>query len=120
MFTLSETNIVTTDLSQAREFYVNVLGFEEIEEDSGALRLRKNGAYFLLLPVARESNPANSGVAYSVRAQISFDLSTTDLAKAHAYLREQNCRVEPDVLSEDTQFVVAFDHDGNAIEIVPA
>ncbi len=119
-FSLSETNIIVTDLHAARQFYVETLGFEEVEEDSGALRLKKDNQYFLLLPVATKATDVNTMQAYSTSAQISFDLQVANIHEAHAFLKNNGYRTQPNALQPDSQYFAVLDPDGNALEIVQA
>ena len=112
MFRVGETNIICTNLERSRMFYETVLGFKFIEEDQGAVRLKCDNQYFLLLPFATQKRKEAD---YCSTAEVSFDLKTDNLQEAYAYL------VSKDVNVVDVPDEISFhicDPDGLYIEIV--
>ena len=70
-FKIGETNIICSNLDNSLKFYKDILGFEIAEHEDGAVRLKCNNSYFLLLPVAK---PAERRGDYCAFPEISFDL----------------------------------------------
>mgnify|MGYP001210126244 CR=1 FL=1 len=113
-FRAGEINIVCTDLPRSLRFYRDILGFEEVGEDEGAVRISCGTVHFLLLPVASERAV---GTSYCQRAEISFDLRTDDLKAAAIHLQTREVVFEEPWV-EGNDFFVIEDPDGLRIEIV--
>lgn len=112
MFKVGETNIICTNLERSRTFYETILGFKFVEEDQGAVRLKCDNQYFLLLPFATQKRKE---AEYCSIAEVSFDLRTDKLQETYAYL------VSKDVYIASEPNEVSFhicDPDGLYIEIV--
>jgi catechol 2,3-dioxygenase-like lactoylglutathione lyase family enzyme len=113
-FRLGEINVVCRELAPSLAFYRDVLGFEVVGEEDGAVHMRGLGLAFLLLPVAREA-PGPS--AYGTCATFSFDLVVQDLGEARTYF--EGCGVSC-TGEASAGFFVVRDPDGLAIEVVQA
>jgi catechol 2,3-dioxygenase-like lactoylglutathione lyase family enzyme len=84
-FKPGEINIICSSLEQSRRFYCDVLGFEPVSEEGGAVHLQCGGRLYLLLPVA--ARPAGSP-PYCAQPEFSMDLMVADIEAAAAYLRD--------------------------------
>ncbi len=113
VFELGETNIICTDADRSLRFYKDLLGFEYVEQDHGAHRLRSGSAFLLLLPIAAESRKKT---AYGAEAAVSFDLAVEDLAETYQYLQDNG--VDMDDIRTDEGYFIIRDPDGLALEIV--
>ncbi|MBS1519135.1 MAG: VOC family protein [Bacteroidetes bacterium] len=113
-FEIGETNIICSDLVKSLNFYKDVLGFEIVEKEDSAVRIRKGGQVFLLLPVA---NPIQNRPEYSTAPEISFDLLVDDIKEAVKYFQSVSVNIlRP--LSEDGSYLVIGDPDGLGIEVI--
>jgi len=114
IFTPGECNIICSDLSKSRKFYEDILGFEFVENDSGAVRLSLGNRFFLLLPIASEKRPS---AKYCSLPEISLDLQVKDAKAAFEYLQNKDVEIVQELDEEESWFVIA-DPDGNHWEIV--
>jgi len=113
-FSLGEINIFVSDLERSLAFYCDVLGFENLGEDRGAVHLKGAGHAFLLLPFASaDASPPK----YGARPSVSFDLEVSDIEKAYAYFRDAKVAFERNLEPGGDHFFVR-DPDGTVIEIV--
>ena len=115
MFKVGENNLLCTDVQASQAFYTDVLGFTVVGEEDGAVRLKKDGRFLLLLPVAKNGNPTQE---YGPVAGLSFDLLVSDLASAIAYLKEKGVEFARDWNPGDEPYAVIKDPDGVFIEVV--
>ncbi len=113
-FRSGEINIVCTDLKKSLEFYQNMLGFDFIEEDSGAVRLKNDSTCFLLLPFAKETRPK---ATYCHNSDFSFDLLVSDLSEAYKFFKEHGVSFDKEWKEGEQNFVI-IDPDNLFIEIV--
>ena len=113
-FSPGEINIICTQLDRSLAFYRDALGYRFIEEEDGAVRLALGDRFLLLLPLA--SAPAIES-PYCDRAEVTFDLRTSDLAEAVSHLSA--CNVEFEKPWDSSQnYIVIKDPDGLRIEVV--
>lgn len=84
-FTPGEINIICTNLEQSRHFYCEILGFEKVSEEDGAVHLQCHGRQYLLLPVAQQPS---SSATYCSKAEFSMDLMVADIKAAANYLHK--------------------------------
>ena len=114
--------IIATDYERSKRFYVDVLGFELLEEffraerDSWMGKLALNGSYIVELfsfpnPPARQSGPEATGLRH-----LAF--AVPDVVEALAELdalgiRHEEWRVDPNTLKQMAFF---FDPDGLPLE----
>ena len=113
-FKLGEINIICTDLVRSLKFYRDLLGFEVVGEEDGALHMKCQGSRFLLLPFAK---PAPERKAYCKEPAISFDLIVDDLGAAYDYFKQNKVEFEMEPEVEGSYFFIR-DPDGLVIEIV--
>ena len=109
-----ETNIICSNLENSLGFYRDILGFELIEKDSEALRLKCGNSYYLLLPLAKQKKERSP---YCSIAEFSIDLKVDDLKQAIQYLKENQVEFENDPAADDL-FIVIRDPDGMVIEVI--
>ena len=113
-FRVGETNILCTDLNRSLRFYRDTLGFEEVEREGQAVRLRLGSAVVLLLPIAKN---VAADVPYGDTATVSFDLLVDDIAAAVEHLRKNDVRFAKDWnAGDDSTFI--RDPDGLVIELI--
>lgn len=110
---LGEINIFCTDLAQSLDFYCNVLGFEKVEEEDGAVRLRCGDRPILLLPFAER---VGSAEAYGTHATVSFDLYVDDIAQTVAHLQRHQVQFERPLQQDRHVFI--RDPDNLVLEII--
>jgi len=111
---IGEINVICTNLEQSLIFYRDVLGFNVMGEEEGAVHLSCGNHAFLLLPIAktrRELKP------YETVTEFSFDLLVNDLKSASDYLKSKNVSFDK-MYKEGESYAVIRDPDGLAIEIV--
>ncbi len=113
-FSPGEVNVICTQLDRSLAFYQDALGYQFIEKEDGAVRLALGDRFLLLLPVA--SAPAIES-PYCDRAEITFDLRTSDLATAVSHLLACNVEFERPWNSSEG-YAVIKDPDGLRIEVV--
>ena len=114
-FMPGEINIICSDARRSLDFYVEVLGFNFVEEERGASRLENGGLHYLLLPFALTSAPDKP---YCHHASVSFDLLTGDhLAEVAARLAERGVVFEKPYVEGQMSFVIR-DPDNLCIEII--
>ncbi|KAA3599380.1 MAG: VOC family protein [Calditrichaeota bacterium] len=113
-FKLGEFNIVCKDLEKSLHFYQEILGFEFVEKDSGAMRLKFGGNYFLLLPFAKNENIKTP---YCENPTFSFDILVDEISEAKKYFLSKGVTIE----DEETEISESFwirDPDNLVIEVV--
>ncbi|MDG3008362.1 VOC family protein [Paludisphaera mucosa] len=115
-FTSGEINVVCTDAPKSLYFYTRVLGFELVEEEDGAYRLRNGDVFYLLLPFATGPSPHRS---YCACASISFDLMTVDVRGAADHFSAHGVLFEKPFAEGSRSFIIR-DPDDNIIEIIEA
>ncbi len=109
-----EVNLFVTDLERSLAFYVDVLGFETLGEERGAVHLKGAGHRFLLLPFAK---PNASPAGYGAFPQMSFDLEVADINGAFAHCKAAGVSFERELEPGGYAFFVK-DPDGLVIEII--
>ena len=113
-FYAGETNIICSDLETSLRFYQNVLGFEEVEHDDGAIRMKFSGQYYLLLPVAKPSSKRNE---YCTFPEDSLDILVDDMKEAVAHFQTHNVKfIRP--YKEGEKWVIICDPDGLVMEVM--
>jgi len=113
-FEIGELNILCTSLERSLAFYRDVIGFEVIGEDHGAMRLRCGERLILLLPFAeREGDPS----PYCERAGFSVDLMVDDLPAAVRHLKHHGVRFEKEYTPEDRSIFIR-DPEGLVFEVI--
>jgi len=95
-------------------FYRDLLGFEVVSEEGGAIHLKCGGALFLLLPFARTILDRKP---YCEEPAVTFDLHVEDLNAAFDYFKENSVEFEKEPESDGDYFFIR-DPDGLVIEIV--
>ncbi len=113
-FYTSETNIVCCDIDRSLNFYHHVLGFELIERENGACRLRFGTSTLLLLPFAKTASPQRP---YCSVPTVSLDLLVDDVEAAANYLQSHNVVFEEDV-DPNLRRCIIRDPDGLFLEII--
>lgn len=113
-FGSGEINIICTDIKKSLEFYQNILGFSFVEEEDGAVRLKNESTYYLLLPFAKHPRPKSH---YCQTAEYSFDLLVSDLSQAYIYFKDHRVSFEKE-WKEGKQSFIIKDPDNMFIEIV--
>ena len=113
-FRSGEINIVCTDLKKSLKFYQNILGFTFVEEEDGAVRLKNDSIYYLLLPFAKHPHPKTP---YCHTAEYSFDLLVSDLSQAYIYFKDHGVSFEKEWKKGEQNFII-IDPDNMFIEIV--
>jgi len=113
-FTPGEINIVCTDVEVTRQFYVDILGFSEIQDNEGYYHLICGDRQYLLLPDAKAKG---ASTFYGDHAVISMDLNVDDLEEAYNYLKLKGVVFESHY-TPDKEYFVIRDPDGLFWEIV--
>lgn len=113
-FKFGEINIICKDLKYSLYFYSHILNFKMIERDNGAIRLKCDHQYVLLLPVAEE--PLNP-LPYCQQPAISFDLQVEDLKATVEYLKSYDIVFEKE-WEAGCDSIHIRDPDGLVIEIL--
>lgn len=113
-FESGELNIICTDLEASLYFYKDILGFEFVKDDEGAVRLKNGDSAYLLLPFAQGRQPASP---YCSLAMLSFDLLVPDLGSAFEYLKQKQVKFETEWQEGKPSFVIK-DPDGLFIEVI--
>lgn len=111
VFKSGETNIICTNIENSLKFYKNILGFEFVEKEGIAIRLRNGDNKFLLLPVAK--SPRISA-PYCTTPEYSLDLLVNSLPDAIAHLKSHNIVPE----KQDEYSAIIRDPDGLVIEVI--
>ena len=112
--TIGEINIVCSDLHRSLKFYLDVLGFEAIEQEGPAYHLRCDGVRFLLLAVAHD---AKNPPAYCAMPEFSVDLMVDDLEEAYAHLRSHQVTFVTEWEPNRDRFFIR-DPDGLVFEVI--
>lgn len=113
-FKFGEFNIVCRDLEKSLQFYQDILGFEFVEKDSGAIRLKFCGNYFLLLPFAKNENDESP---YCTKPTFSFDILVNELSEAKEYFLSNGVKVEDENTDKNVSFWIR-DPDNLVIEVI--
>lgn len=113
-FQPGELNIFCTDLRRTLRFYHDVLGFEVVAEDNGAVRLRAEAQWILLLPFAQERAAA---APYGRTATFSLDLMVDDIEAAYAYLSGMGVDFAAPWQPGTRRFFL-YDPDGLVLEVI--
>jgi catechol 2,3-dioxygenase-like lactoylglutathione lyase family enzyme len=113
-FDTGEINIICTELDRSLQFYHHILGFELIEREGVACRLRFGSTTLLLLPLASNPLPQRR---YCSAPTVSLDLMVADIFAAADYFREHNISFEEDV-DPNLKRCIIRDPDGMFLEIV--
>lgn len=113
-FEVGEINILCSDIKRSLNFYKNVLGFEVIEIENGAVRIKCIDKIFLLLPVG---NKTVRTALYGTIPEISFDLYVDNIIETVEYFESHKIQIlKP--LSHEDKWIVISDPDGLAIEVI--
>lgn len=113
-FEAGEINILCSDIEKSLSFYKDVLGFEIIEHEDGAVRLKCIDKIFLLLPFAKKYERK---AKYGSIPEISFDLYVNDISLTVDYLKSHKIKIlKP--LTQKENWIVISDPDGLAIEVI--
>jgi catechol 2,3-dioxygenase-like lactoylglutathione lyase family enzyme len=113
-FIPGEINIICTDIAKSRIFYCDILGFEQISEEDGAIHLQCSDNTYLLLPVAKQSADEND---YCYKSEFSMDLMVEDLEHAYQYLDAHQVTFVRRWQSDAVSFIIR-DPDGLVWEII--
>jgi len=113
-FKTGEINIICTDLERSLTFYRDVLGFNFVEREGIACRLKCGDTFLLLLPVAKSPHPSEP---YCSTATISFDLMVENIEKVFKYLQENGVEFESEWEPGSSRFFIR-DPDGLVIEVI--
>jgi catechol 2,3-dioxygenase-like lactoylglutathione lyase family enzyme len=113
-FSPGEINIICTDIKQSLYFYLDILGFEMLEEEDGCYHLRCGAYQFLLLPVAQKPLAITP---YCDVPTFSADLLTPDLEGAYRHFQSHNVTFERAWQPGARSFIVR-DPDGLVWEII--
>ena len=113
-FEPGEINIICTNLTASRHFYEEILGFEFIEEEQGAVRLSCKQQNFLLLLFAKKPHVL---AAYCEIAEYSIDLMTSDIKEAYIFLHSRKVTMIEALAHNGRSFKIS-DPDGLIIEII--
>ncbi|KAA3648144.1 MAG: VOC family protein [Chloroflexi bacterium] len=113
-FEPGETNILCTRLDKSLHFYRDILNFQFVEEEEGAVRLKCGDGYYLLLPFAQSQSSADG---YLSVATFSIDLLVNDLEAVVSYFKENDVVFAEDWEAGKPNFVIR-DPDGLFIEVV--
>ncbi len=113
-FSIGEINVICTDVDKSLRFYRDVLGFEPVEEEGPARRLKYGSTYVLLLPVAGASGPPEP---YCSVPTFSFDLLVDDIEAAYNYLEGKGVEFEEPLERGSRRFFVR-DPDGLVLEVI--
>jgi len=114
MFSPGEINILCTDIRRSLHFYVDVLGFDVVEEEDGCYHLRCGGMLFLLLPIARQPLERQP---YGAVPAFSADLLTPDLEAAYRHFASHQVVFERPWEPGARSFIIR-DPDGLVWEII--
>src|SRR5690242_8397443 len=112
--TIGEINIICSDAEQSLRFYCDGLGFELLEEEDAAYRLRCGSTVFLLLPFA---SAAPNRAPYCSVPEFSIDLMVDDIRAAHEHFAEIGAEFASQWESGDRSFHVR-DPDGLVFEVI--
>jgi catechol 2,3-dioxygenase-like lactoylglutathione lyase family enzyme len=113
-FTPGETNIVCTNAEASLKFYRDILGFEFIETEEGAHRLKCGNNYYLLLPFAKSKREK---LPYCSVSEISIDLHVDNIAETAVYLKSNNVEFENGWKPGDIPLIIR-DPDRLVIELI--
>ena len=111
---IGEINIICSDAQRSLRFYRDVLGFDMVEEEAGAYRLRCGATTFLLLPIAGPSPPRHP---YCSVPEFSIDLMVEDIRTAHSQFVEIGAEFASKWKPGDRRFHVR-DPDGLVFEVI--
>jgi predicted enzyme related to lactoylglutathione lyase len=114
------TSVLVSDQDRARDFYTNVLGFEQrvdnpLADGSRFLTVGVKGQDFMLVLW-----PGTPGQAQPVQGRIpaSVTIETDDCRKAYEELKLRGVEFETDVLEQPWGYVALFqDPDGNRLQL---
>ncbi len=109
-----ETNIVCSNLENSLKFYKDILGFEFIEEDGEAVRLKLCNQYYLLLPVAQQRIERNK---YCEFPEVSLDLMVDNILEAEKYFKNLNVEFVKTLKDGEKWFIIS-DPDGLVLEVI--
>ncbi|MCB0728850.1 MAG: VOC family protein [Ignavibacteriae bacterium] len=113
-FYAGETNIICSNLENSLKFYKDIIGFEEVEHDDGAIRMKFSGQYYLLLPVAK---PVSERSEYCSVPEISLDILVDDMKEDIAHFELHKVKfIRP--YKEGETWVIICDPDGLVIEVM--
>jgi catechol 2,3-dioxygenase-like lactoylglutathione lyase family enzyme len=113
-FETSEINIICTEIDRSLDFYHHILGFELMEREGAACRLRFGPTTLLLLPLADNPLPQRR---YCSVPGVSLDLLVDDIYAAADYLHEHRVAFEEEV-DPNLERCIIRDPDGMFIEII--
>ena len=113
-FYAGETNIICSNLENSLKFYKDIIGFEEVEHDDGAIRMKFSGQYYLLLPVAK---PVSERSEYCSVPEISLDILVDDMKEDIAHFELHKVKfIRP--YKEGETWVIICDPDGLVMEVM--
>jgi len=110
-FEPGETNIICTNIENSFTFYKDVLGFEFVEKEGIATRLRNGNHMYLLLPAAKSPGEIEP---YCSKPEYSIDLLTDNLKEAVKHLKAGNVAI----IKQDEYSAIIRDPDGLVIEVI--
>jgi catechol 2,3-dioxygenase-like lactoylglutathione lyase family enzyme len=113
-FSIGEINVICTDADRSLRFYRDILGFEPVEQEGPAWRLKCGSTYVLLLPVA---GAPRSPEPYCSAPTFSFDLLVDDIEAAYEYLQEKGVDFETPLEPGSKRFFLR-DPDGLVLEVI--
>src|SRR5437879_10197601 len=118
---LHHLSIRTTDLSRAKHFYTETIGFQPGRERDGAVLLNANGTLFGILGAAPETSPEDRFDPF--RVGLDHLALAVDNAESLHQLKQQldaagvrNNGVEDDTLT-GARYIAFYDPDGIAWEL---
>ena len=114
MFSIGEINVICSSLERSLAFYRDVLGFDFVEEEAGAVRLSCRGRDVLLLPFAAAAEQPS---VYCSRPTISLDLYVESIETAHRHLTGKGIIFERDWQPPAKHFHIR-DPDGLVWEVI--
>lgn len=106
--------MICTDVDRSLRFYRDILGFEPVEEEGPARRLKCGSTCILLLPVAGAAGPPEP---YCSVPTFSFDLLVNDIEAAYNYCKERGVEFESEREEGSGRFFIR-DPDGLVLEVI--
>jgi len=118
---LHHLTIRTTDLSRAKRFYTDTLGFQLVRERDGAVLLNAHGTLFGVLGAAPETSPEDRFDPFRVGLD-HLALAVANAESLHELKQQldaagvRNNGVEDDMLT-GARYIAFYDPDGIAWEL---
>jgi catechol 2,3-dioxygenase len=112
LYAPGELNVICTELERSLRFYRDILGFELLEQEGDAHRLRFGGTTLLLLPVARSGGERQ---VYCSIPTYSLDLMVEEIDEAFRHLTDAGVEIEG--TPEMGSFIIR-DPDGLVMEVI--